>query len=165
MAGLREVDDLISVFEPYRDRAIRPLGVRAVEGWRLKVYGIAPFGRTLHLPVYEDGFAVAARVLPQPPVTPHRAGVGFATFHEGKGVHYLSLGWWDRESELFSRLMVRGAEEDDLWVWTQEHETAGVWELQVIAFEREAWVDAVLSRPLAPDIDGYLRQVLTVEPR
>lgn len=154
---------MISVLEPYRDRTIRPLGVRAVDGWRLKLYSISPTGRVVHLPLYEDGFVVATRVLPQPPETQRRAGVGFVTLHEARGVHYLLLSWWDRESELFSRLMVRGAEEDDLWVWAQGHETAGVWELQVIAFERKAWIDAVLSRPLAPDVDGYLGQVLTVE--
>lgn len=153
---------MISVLEPYQERTISPLGVRAVDGWRLKLYGITVRGRSVHVPVYEDGFAVATRILPQPPETKRRAGVGFVTFHEGKGVHYLLLGWWDRESELFSRLMVRGAEEDDLWVWAQEHEMAGVWELQVVEFERRAWIDAVLSRPLAPDVDGYLEQVLSV---
>jgi hypothetical protein len=153
----------IAVAEPYRDRTVRPLGIRDVEGWRLKVYEIAPAGRSVHLPLYEDGFAVAVKKLPQPPVAPRRAGVGFATFHEGSGVHYLLLCWWDRDSELFSRLMVRGIEEDDLWVWAQEHEMAGAWELQVVGFERDAWVDTVLSRPGDPNIEGYLERTLTIE--
>lgn len=153
---------VFAVSEPYRDRAVRPLGVRDVEGWKLKVYGIAPAGRSVHPPLYEDGFTVMVKDLPQPPLTSRRSGVGFVIFHEGRGVHYLLLCWWDRESELFSRLMVRGLEEDDLWVWAQEHEMAGAWEIQVIAFERDAWVDTVLTTPGAPDVEGYLARTLTI---
>lgn len=153
---------VFAVAEPYRDRTVRSLGVRDVEGWKLKVYGIASAGCSVYPPLYEDGFAVMVKKLPQPPVTPRRSGVGFAIFHEGRGVRYLLLCWWDRESELFSRLMVRGLEEDDLWVWAQEHEMAGAWEIQVIGFERDAWVDTVLTSPGAPDIDGYLERTLTI---
>lgn len=155
---------MILIGEPYRDRTIRPLGVREAEGWRLKTYGVSYSGGPLHLAFYEDGLLVGSRELPQPPVYRQRAGVGFVIFHEGRGVHYLALHWWDREHELCGRLMVRGMEEDDLWVRAGEHEMACVWSLQVIAFERDAWVECVLAKPQAPDVEGYLARFLTLAP-
>lgn len=152
-----------SVSEPYRDRIIRPLGVRTTRGWRLKAYEILYGNVPLHAAVYEDGLVAAARELPQPPVSRGRAGVGFVIFHQGRGVRYLALNWWDRENELFNRVMVRGMQEDDLWVWAREGEVACVWDLQVLGFERDAWVDAVLRNPEAPDVEGYLTRTLTVE--
>jgi hypothetical protein len=31
-----------------------------------------------------------------------------------------------------------------------------VWDLAVIAFERDAWLDAVLRNPAGPDVERYL---------
>lgn len=152
-----------SISEPYRDRAIRPLGIREARGWRLKAYAVQYHPGDLHESVYDDGLAVATGELPQPPVTRERAGVGFVIFHQGRGVRFLGLNWWDRENELFNRVMVRGLEEDELWVWARAGEVACVWDLQVMAFEREAWVDSVLRRPRAPDVEGYLTRTLVVE--
>lgn len=154
-----------TVSQPYQDRTIRPLGVRGAAGWRLKTYAVLYGEAGLHLPLYEDGFVVAGQKLPQPPVTDRRAGVGFVIFHQGRGVHFLLLNWWDREDELFHRGMVRGMEEDDIWVWAGEGELGGVWDIQIIAFERDAWVETVLCRPEAPDVEGYLARFLTVEPK
>lgn len=151
-----------TVSEPYRDRAIRPLGVREVSGWRLKVYAVQYHEGPLPEVVYDDGLTVAGRELPQPPVTRERAGVGFVIFHEGRGVRFLVLNWWDRENELFNRVLIRGLDEDDLWVWARRGEVACVWDLQVLAFEREAWVDTVLRRSERPDVEAYLTRALTV---
>jgi hypothetical protein len=38
-----------------------------------------------------------------------------------------------------------------------------VWDLQLIWFEREAWVASILSRPEAPDIDAYLTTTMQVD--
>jgi hypothetical protein len=47
---------------------------------------------------------------------------------------------------------------DDPAAFTQvEHQPAGcVWELEIVDFERRAWLEDVLSNPAGPDIDAYL---------
>ena len=60
--------------------------------------------------------------------------------------------------------MVRGMEEDDLWVWVREGEVGDVWDIPIIAFERDAWVHTVLGGARRPDVDGYLRRFLAAEP-
>lgn len=150
--------------ELYRDRAIRALGVRRESGWRLKIYAVVYGSGSVHLPVYEDGFAVACRELPRPAVTADRPGVGFVIFRQGRGVHHLSLNWWDRRSQLFNRLLVRGMEEDDLWVWVRDGEVADVWDIPILSFERDAWVETVLQGPERPDLERYLRRFMLAEP-
>ena len=40
---------------------------------------------------------------------------------------------------------------------------ACVWDLAVIGFEREAWLEAVLSNPRGPDVEAYLARRLSGE--
>lgn len=152
-----------SASEAYRDREIRFLGVREVGGWRLKLYAIRYGSRPLLGPVYERGLVLAVAELPAPAVTAERPGVGFVIFHQGRGVHYLVLNWWDRENELFNRVLTRPFGEAAAWSRARGGETACVWDLEVLAFERDAYVERVLSRPEAPDLAGYLARGLEVE--
>lgn len=152
------------VSEPYRDRLIRFLGVRGLDGWRLKLYEIRYGPEPLSRELYEEGLAIAAGALPRPPVTEERPGVGFVILHRGRAVHYLVLNWWDRENELFNRVLLRGFEEDGAWEWGRAGETACVWDLQVLGFERDAYVDAVLAGAGGPDLEGYLARGLEVDP-
>lgn len=151
-----------TVGEAYRDRAIAFLGVRDLAGWRLKLYSIRYGEDPLPERVYEEGIARAVEALPSPPVTPERPGVGFLILHRGRSVHYLVLNWWDRENELFNRVLMRGFADGDAWAWGRGGETACVWDLQVLAFERDAYVERVLARPDAPDLEGYLGDGLAV---
>lgn len=150
--------------EPYRPRPIEFLGLRELDGWRLKLYSIRHGDRPVPEELRESGLARAAAALPGPAVTPERPGVGFVIFHRGRGVDFLVLNWWDRENELFNRVLLRGHAEDAAWEWGRGGETACVWDLQVLAFERDAYVERVLARPAAPDLDGYLGERLEVAP-
>jgi hypothetical protein len=49
---------------------------------------------------------------------------------------------------------------DDPSAFTQvENQPAGcVWELEVVDFERRAWLEDVLSNPAGPDLDAYLER-------
>lgn len=148
-----------AVSEGYRERAIDFLGVRESAGWRLKLYSVRYGEDPLPEELYEEGIALAVEALPSPPVTAERPGVGFLILHRGRSVHYLVLNWWDRENELFNRVLMRGFGDADAWEWGRGGETACVWDLLVIAYERDAYVDYVLERPDAPDLEGYLAEV------
>jgi hypothetical protein len=106
--------------------------------------------------VFEEGLTLACPTLPAPAVTNQRPGVGFGILHQGRGVSYLVLVWWDRENELFSRTFWRPYGADSNWRLGTAGETACVWDLQVLWFEREAYLRHVLARAGLPDLDGYL---------
>jgi len=152
--------DTFKVSEPYRVRPIRFEGVRGVAGWRLKLYSITYGPEPVDWPCYEDGLELAREALPQPPIQADRPGVGFVIAHQGRGGHYLVLNWWANENEYFNRVFVRPRAGDQPWRQASGGESACVWDLQVIWFEREAYVETVLSPPAGPDVEAYLARRL-----
>lgn len=155
---------MIMLQEPYQMRPIRFLEWWTEAGWRLKVYGIA-YRRDLPRPeLVEAAKAVARPLLPQPAVGEGRYGVGFLGVHDGRGANFVFLDWWGNENELTHHVWVSPADQpaalDDV---TPTGLTACVWDLAVLWFERQAWVEAVLARPDGPDLDAYLACCLNAD--
>lgn len=50
--------------------------------------------------------------------------------------------------------------ESTAWRAAREAESIRVWDLDVIRFERDAYVRCVLADPAAPDLDDYLARRL-----
>lgn len=150
--------------KPYKPRRIRSHGLRRHDDWRLKSYSITYDGSDLDGPAFDAGLDLAVRALPAPARTEGRPGVGFIIAHEGRGVDYIVLGWWDRENELPLRVFVRYPEGRARWRAAEGSESVCVWDLQVIGFERDAYVSTVLSADRPGDVAGYLERFLSHEP-
>lgn len=153
--------EAFAVSEAYRPRPIRFRELRTVRDWRLKVYEITYGDEPLDWPVYEAVLPELLTILPNPPRTRHRPGVGFIIAHQGRGWHYFVLQWWDHENELGQKIFVRRFGPGEKWRPAVD-ESICVWDLQVLWFEREAYVSHILSRPDAPDLDGYLATRLEI---
>lgn len=95
---------------------------------------------------FEPGLTLALDALPEPAQTPSRPGLGFCVLHAGRGADYAVLGWWDRENELPVRIFVRPHDES-AWRPSRGGESFCVWDLQVVAFERDAYVQTLLNNP------------------
>lgn len=141
--------------EPYQPRPIRAHGVRDLAGWRLKLYTIVYGDGEPAFEGAEDVWPLVTDALPAPAVARGRPGVGFVILHRGRGVDYAVLGWWDRENELPLRVFVRGRDAAVAWRPARGSESVCVWDLEVIAFERTAYVEAVMASE-GPDVEGYL---------
>ena len=142
---------------PYSPRPIRFLGIRTPGGWRLKHYAITYGPRSLDEAVFEPGLAMALAALPEPATTEGRPGVGFVIAHQGRGADYVVLAWWDRENELPLRVFVREQRDGAAWRPAQESESVCVWDLQVLGFEREAYVATLLAPDAGSEAaDRYL---------
>ena len=100
---------------------------------------------------------LARVVLPQPPVTEHRYGVGFVGVHDAGSGCYAFVDWWADDNELHHHAFASpGDRPEAMAPVTTEGSIGCVWDLAVIAFEREAWLEAVLCNPCGPDLDRYL---------
>lgn len=143
---------------PYKPRHVRFIRREDVEGWRLKLYGIALNGKDPDPEFVEATRDLAASILPQPPSADSRYGVGLATAHDATSVYIALIYWWQSENELHQRIYV--SPKDDPIAFSQvENQPAGcVWELEVVNFERLAWLEDVLSNPAGPDLDAYLER-------
>ena len=146
----------LALHEPYRTRTIRCTGVIVTEGWRLKVYEAA-YDRDRPRPELVEGAMRLARHLPQPAARDGRYGVGFLCAHDGRGGCYAFVDWWADENELHHLIFTSPEDRPaDLRRVPPDGLTACVWDLAIIAFEREAWLDAVLANPEGPDLERYL---------
>ena len=143
---------------PYKPRHVNFVRREDVQGWQLKLYGIAVNGQEPRQEFVEATRDLAAQVLPQPPAGEDRYGVGFAIAHDARSVGIALVYFWKSENELHQRIYV--SPKDDPAAFTQvENQPAGcVWELEVVNFERLAWLEDVLSNPAGPDLDAYLER-------
>lgn len=144
--------------EPYRPRPIAFHGVREQNGWRLKTYSIVYGAPEIDWNAYDAAWPLVHAALPTPAASPDRPGVGFVIAHTGRDVYYLVLGWWDRENELPLRVFVRELGTHGDWRPARGAESVCVWDLDVIGFERDAYVATVLTR--SPDAEAYLNRWL-----
>jgi hypothetical protein len=147
----------VRLAEPYAPRPVRPLGTFEHDGWRLKVYGIAYRGAAPSAELLGAAQGIAAQTLPFPATFDGRYGVGFLGVHAGRGHDFVFVDWWEDENELHHHVFVApSAEPDAFRDVTATGLSACVWDLSVICFERQAWLETVLTDPDGPDIEAYL---------
>jgi hypothetical protein len=156
---------------PFAPRLIAFKGLLTHDQWRLKHYTVAHSGgpterEAADWTAFHEGRGLALATLPVPARTVERPGVGLLIEHRGLGADYVVLGWWDRENELPVRVMVREADPGASWRPAGESESFCVWDLQVIAFERDAYVATIMSSTPMPDaLERYLATAFRDEPR
>jgi hypothetical protein len=141
---------------PYAPRATTFAGLLQQGGWRLRHWKIVYGERPIDAARFEGGRHLALAALPEPAVAPDRPGVGLLIEHQGNGADYVVLGWWDRENELPLRVFVR---DGAAWRPAQGSESVCVWDLEVIARERDTYVRCLLG-PTGPDVEAYLADVI-----
>ena len=83
----------------------------------------------------------------------------FAIFHDGAGMAYLVLCWWGNDNELFTSVSVRT---DEGWVEDPARFSFCLWDLEILWFERNAFVETLYSG--RPDIRRY-RAARLAQPR
>ncbi len=81
--------------------------------------------------------------------------MGFVSVHQGSSYDFVTVAHWAYETELHAKTYLRASSESS----RLEPTTAGaissdVWDLRLLAFERDAWVDIVLRGDA--DLERYL---------
>lgn len=150
-------------WQPYRPRTVRAAEILNLAGWRLKTYEITLDDCAIEREDFATGAGRAAALLPQPPSNENRAGAGFLIFHSGASHHYLVCGWWDTQNELFIRTLARPRERDQ-WDESGARHSICVWDLDVIWFERNAWVECVMSSAATSVSAGVERYLALMRP-
>lgn len=146
----------------YQPRTVLFHGVETAGDWSVKVHKIT-FKNSFaaegvlrnaieHLPEWLN----RARDLPWP-----NYRVAFLIVHEGRDGVWTLINWWIEGGLLQSTTFYTGDEgPDDFTLRPTAGSLACVWELAVIAFERERWVQRVLSRSGRPELAAYLNDGL-----
>jgi hypothetical protein len=124
----------------YEPRTIRFIRRQDLGDWRLKVYGIgthAPDAR----PEFVEATVEAARG-----ALPEGGGSAFVIAHDAKTAGLGIVYWWANENEIHGRFFVSPLDEPSNLTELQDTGLACVWELEVLDFERRAWLEHVLKR-------------------
>jgi hypothetical protein len=145
---------------PYQPRHVRFVRREDVDGWRIKLYGIALNGKEPDPGFVDATRDLAASLLPRPAEADDRYGVAFATAHDAKSAYIALIYWWQSENELHQRIYV-SPKKTPISFRQMENQPAGcVWELAIVDFERRAWIEDVLANPSGPDVERYLERRL-----
>jgi hypothetical protein len=151
---------VVAVTEPYAVRAVSALGLWRSGEWRIKRYAIAYRGTAARPALLAAAERTAARVLPTPALTSTRYGVGFLGVHDGRGANFVFVDWWEEENELHHHVFLSPSDAPGaLRRATSADPVACVWDLAVLAHEREAWIRHVLAAEAA-GLEAYLEDHL-----
>jgi hypothetical protein len=147
--------------EPYTPRPIRFLELWQPSGWRLKVYGIAYQQPLPRAEVIAGAQHLVNAQLATLSAGKRHYGVGFMGIHDGRGAIFLFLDFWADENELHHHVFVAPKDQPDRHEYaTPSGLAACVWDLRVLCFEREAWLNTMLANPNGPNLNAYLVQRL-----
>lgn len=144
--------------EPYQTRQIQFLGIYNQQGWQLKVYSILHPDKTLSSELVEVAKTTALEFLPDQN-EPGHYGVGFISVHQGKSYDFVTVGYWNYSTELRHQTYMRpSSAELSLEALTASELSSDVWDIRLLAFERDAWVEVLKSS--SPKIEDYLMKQL-----
>lgn len=144
----------------YTPRPIRPTGVLAANGWRLKRYEITIDGYTIGDATVSAVTAELLRSLPAAP--PDELGIGFLIIREGTEAVWTLADLW--HGDVVHQHTFRASLEDPevLTVIPPGGPTACTWELEVHAHERGVYIEHVLDPIDGPQVEAYLADVMQV---
>jgi hypothetical protein len=155
---------MMNLIEPYAPRPIRTLGLWEEAGMRLKVHGIAYHLAQPRPEVIDAVRDLVQRELPQLIAGQNHYDVGFVGVHDGRGAIFVFIDFWTDENELRHHVYVAPKGHPAQFEYkTSSGLIACVWDLAVIGFERQAWIDCVLANPNGPDVDAYLARAMNKE--
>ena len=144
--------------DEFRPRPVRYLGLWELGGWRMKAYRLQA-EHTRMLPELVDAAQKLARET-LALATGDSYGVGFVGVHSGREANFVFIDWWERENELHHHVFTSSKDDPTHLTPAPAGLVACVWDLQVIWFERNVWVEKVLCGRSGPDIEAYLKKVL-----
>jgi hypothetical protein len=146
----------------YRTRTVASRPLQVVDGWRVKIYVVTlrePFDSEAAL---EKAVARLPEWLTPPGGEPwHSHKIGFLIFHEGEDGIWSLINRWVSDDMLQSVTYYADYREPHFFIRKPAAAfMACVWELPIIAFERDLWVEEILKKAPQPDFDAYLRRAL-----
>jgi hypothetical protein len=144
----------------YQKRRIEFRQIVGANTWQIKVYTISYKDKFESVEVLENAIANLPNWLEttkSPNFETYK--IAFLIVHEGRDGVWNILSWWTGENMLRSVTFCTSAAMPKEFVMTPQ--TGGmvcVWELEIVEFERQMWIEHILKKADKPDFTGYLEQ-------
>ena len=130
----------------YEPRRIGPLGREGL----MKHYGIALHGGMPREALVAATAAKAREVVPE-------GAFGFTIAHDAATAGLALVYWWANENEIHRTFFASPHDDPGAVAPYESTGITCVWEMEVLDFERRAWLEDVLQRD---DREAYLRRTL-----
>lgn len=152
----------MTISSPYKSRAIRFLEIHEQDGWKIKIYSISAKSLTVNTKYVETAKQQLSQWLSKHNIYALATyNVATLILHEGKEGCFAIVNWWTDENMLQHYVFFASNEnETGFKSFADNSIITCVWELEVLWFERNAWVEYVLQNPDNPDIKAYLHAFL-----
>ena len=155
---------MIKLTEKYKKRPIRFLGLYLFEDWTVKIYGISYRNESPAVAFIENATGIAKKFLPLPAIDDDRYGAAIVIAHEGREGNFLLLDYWTGENMLSQKLFFASPENFSEFKQIQDSGLiACVWEMQVLHFESNAWIEHILKNETKPDFESYFAKQMNTE--
>jgi hypothetical protein len=116
----------------------------------IKHYGIALHGGVPRAELAEATQRKAREVIPD-------GAFGFTIAHDAATAGLALVYWWANENEIHNRFFASPSDDPGAIAPYESTGMSCVWEMEVIDFERRAWLEDVLKRD---DREAYLERAL-----
>lgn len=148
--------------EPYAPRRMAFIEQWREDGLAIKAYAIQrnpdPAVAPLSAEVAAAARKTAMAALRDAARDPRATGLGFCIVHVGEEAVWLLADWWISGGILCQQMYSAPLDQPEQFQPVQGPFIACVWELEVTAHERGAWMRHALRE--TPDIDAYMADVL-----
>ncbi len=149
---------LVKIKHGFKPRPARFLGIEEFGEWRLKLYGLTAEHHRLLPELVDEAKKLARNTVPR--TLTNEYGIGFMGVHCGRDSNFVFIDWWSNENELHHHVFCSSLDKPLELKRAPEGLAACVWDLQVIWYERNMWVEHVLNNPRGPNVELYLKKVL-----
>ncbi|MEN1786141.1 MAG: hypothetical protein AAGF77_13540 [Bacteroidota bacterium] len=152
------------LFEPYKDRSIQFHNWINIKDWNIKVYTIshqAHFSASGILKKALEQLPHWITAIEASPLPTYRNA--FLIVHEAREGVWILLNWWTGGEMIETKVYLSSYSNPETIV-DSPYNINGllcVWELEVFAHERSAWIENILKKATDPDFNGYHKTVLT----
>ncbi len=147
------------ILNTYKKRPVRFLELYSCEGWTIKIYSIS-----IKSEVIDHNLLTLAKI--ELPLWLKKSAlynldtykIATLILHEGKEGCFAILNWWIDENMLQQYVYLKSnSANDEFRYFSHNGIYTCVWEMAVLWFERNAWVEHVLKNPQHPDaLKNYL---------
>jgi hypothetical protein len=152
-------------FSPYQPRPVRFLEIFSCDDWKIKIYSISVRSEYVQPSTVDCAKQYLRDWLRQSQAHPlDTYKIATLILHEGREGIFAIVNWWIDENMLQQFVYLAPYENPTEYkLFSDKGITTCVWELAVIWFERNAWVEHVLKKSRDPDFEKYLQQHLTAD--
>lgn len=150
--------------ESYKSRQIKFEKIIEYRDWRIKLYSITHQAQILTsdlLKVAEGKLGDWLRTVEGSSLVNYKTG--FMIVHFAKDGYYILLSWWVNDNMLEHYVYYSPLEKLEFVPFRHNNVIACVWELTVICFEKNAWVERVMKDGLPGNYERYLMDQLNAE--